>query len=69
MLSWHGFRDGQPVFSMKLTMGDQYGGCLYLNIQHYGRSQTMNGEAETEAADLHDEKLNLWRPTARLMIH
>ena len=68
MLSWHGFRDGQPIFSTKLTMRDQYGGCLPLNIQHYKRSQTMNGEAETEAADLHDEKLSLWRPTARFMV-
>ena len=43
--------------SKKLTMGDQDGVCLYLNIQHHKRSQSMNGEAETEAADLHDEKL------------
>ena len=69
MLSWQGFRDGQSIFSIKLTMGDQYGGYLYLNIQQPKRSQTMNGEAETEAADLHDEKLSLWRLTTRLTIH
>ena len=56
--------DGQPIFSIMLTMGDEYGGCLYLNIQHYKTCQSMNGEA----ADLHDDMLSLWGPTARLMI-
>ena len=50
-------------------MGDQHEGCLYLNIQHYKRSQPMDGKAETETGYLHDEKLSLWRRTGRLMVH
>ena len=66
MLSWHQFRDWQPISSPKLTMGHEYGGFMYLNIQHEKRSQAMKTGAETEAADKDDKKPILWRLTARL---
>ena len=59
MLSRHECWDWQPVPSMKLTVGDQYGCCLYLNIQRYKESQTMNGGPETGTAEKHDEELSL----------
>lgn len=68
MLSWPECRDWQPVPSMKLTMGDQYRCCLYLNIQRHKEFQTMNGEPETETAEKHDEELSLRGLAARLRV-